>query len=117
DRGHQDAARRVELFLASIGVPAPPSPFRRAIVIVLDSVGIGELPDADAYGDRGSNTVGNVARHVSLQIPTLRALGLERLVPLGAASAAKPAPTRVPCAAGRMAEISPGKDSVTGHWE
>ena len=84
---------------------------------MLDSVGIGELPDADAYGDRGSNTVGNIARHVLLKIPTLRALGLERLVSLGAPPGAKPAPAPVPCAAGRMAEVSPGKDSVTGHWE
>ena len=60
------------------------TPFTRAIVIVLDSVGIGELPDAGAYGDRGSNTLGNIARQVPLRVPTLRALGLDRLVDLGA---------------------------------
>ncbi len=57
--------------------------FKRAIVIVMDSVGIGEMPDADAYGDRGSNTLGNIARRVALRVPTLRALGLDRLVSLG----------------------------------
>jgi phosphopentomutase len=55
-------------------------PFRRAIVIVMDSVGIGELPDASAYGDQGSNTVGNIAKRIPLSVPTLRSLGLDRLV-------------------------------------
>jgi len=87
--------------------------FTRAIVIVMDSVGIGELPDADAYGDRGSNTLGNIARAVALRVPTLRMLGLDRLVALGGAR-----PSNGPRAAiGRMAEASAGKDSVTGHWE
>ena len=53
-------------------------PFARVILIVLDSVGIGELPDAAAYGDEGSNTLGNIARQVPLQLPTLRSLGLDR---------------------------------------
>src|SRR5215467_4586206 len=87
--------------------------FKRAIVIVMDSVGIGELPDAGEYGDRGSNTLGNIARRVPLRIPTLRALGLDRLVTLGGSS-----PNGGPRGAiGRMAEASAGKDSVTGHWE
>ena len=87
--------------------------FTRAIVIVLDSVGVGELPDAAAYGDQGSNTLGNIGRLVTLNIPTLAALGLARIVPL----AGVPLPA-VPLAAfGRMAEQSAGKDSVTGHWE
>ena len=77
----------------------------------MDSVGIGELPDADAYGDRGSNTVGNIARAVPLRIPTLRSLGLARLVDIGGDRAVPQG------ACGRMAEASPGKDSVTGHWE
>ena len=93
------------------------APFRRAIAIVLDSVGIGELPDAHAYGDEGSNTLGNVASRVSLKLPTLRALGLARVAALGAGSTVPPARPPVPCAVGRMAEASPGKDSVTGHWE
>lgn len=92
---------------------APPPPFSRAIVIVMDSVGIGELEDAVEYGDEGSNTVGNIARQVPLQLSTLRQLGLDRLVDLGG-----PAPIKPPRGAyGRMAESSPGKDSVTGHWE
>ena len=57
--------------------------FTRAIVIVMDSVGIGELPDAPAYGDEGSNTVGNIAKQIPLKVPTLRSLGLDRLVQLG----------------------------------
>jgi phosphopentomutase len=87
--------------------------FKRAIVIVMDSVGIGELPDADAYGDRGSNTLGNIARRVGLRVPTLRTLGLDRLVALGGA----PPKSEAQAAIGRMAEASAGKDSVTGHWE
>ncbi|MGH9176572.1 MAG: phosphopentomutase, partial [Vicinamibacterales bacterium] len=87
--------------------------FTRAIVIVLDSLGIGELPDAPAYGDQGSNTLGNIARHVPLNIPTLAGLGLGRVVSLpGVPVAAAPRG-----AFGRMAERSAGKDSVTGHWE
>ncbi len=90
----------------------PTPPFTRALVIVMDSVGIGELPDAAAYGDQGSNTLGNIARRVPLHIPTLRSMGLGRLVALGGA----PAPD-ASAATGRMAEASAGKDSVTGHWE
>jgi phosphopentomutase len=86
--------------------------FTRAIVIVMDSVGIGELPDADAYGDQGSNTVRNIARQVPLAVPTLRSLGFDRLVEIGGGVTAAPR-----AAFGRMAEASAGKDSVTGHWE
>ncbi len=106
------------------------APFTRAIVIVLDSVGIGELPDAAAYGDQGSNTLGNIARRIPLKLPTLRALGLDRLVDLGGGGHTGPplrlsgvgadprvGPIGPPTAVGRMAEASPGKDSVTGHWE
>ena len=87
--------------------------FTRAIVIVLDGVGIGELPDADTYGDRGSNTLGNIAKIVRLKIPTLAALGIARLLPMPEV----PAPAKPLAAFGRMAERSAGKDSVTGHWE
>ncbi|MBY0494398.1 MAG: phosphopentomutase [Cyanobacteria bacterium] len=86
--------------------------FQRVIVIVLDSVGIGELPDAALYEDQGSNTLGNIAAAVPLNIPTLASMGMSRLVTL------KNAPTSEPTAAyGRLAEKSSGKDSVTGHWE
>jgi len=86
--------------------------FARAIVIVLDGVGIGELPDASLYDDVGSNTLGNIASQVSLRIPTLAAMGLGRLVPLS-----EEGPVVATGAFGRMAERSAGKDSVTGHWE
>jgi phosphopentomutase len=89
----------------------PPS-FPRVILIVLDSVGAGELPDAAAYHDEGSNTLGNLARAVPLALPTLRSLGLDRVVDIGGT------PTLAPRGAfGRLAETSAGKDSVTGHWE
>ncbi len=87
--------------------------FSRVIVIVLDSVGAGALSDADLYGDGGSNTLGNIARTVALRVPTLRSLGLGRLVDIGG-----PVTSEAPRSAyGRMAELSAGKDSVTGHWE
>jgi phosphopentomutase len=75
-------------------------------------VGIGELPDAALYEDQGSNTLGNIAAQVPLNIPTLAAMGLARLVPLPGS-----APAAATAAYGRMAERSAGKDSVTGHWE
>lgn len=86
--------------------------FERIVAIVLDSVGIGELPDAARYGDQGSDTLGNIARQVPLHLPTLRHLGLDRLVPVLGSPLGTPAG-----AFGRMAEASAGKDSVTGHWE
>jgi len=84
---------------------------RRAVVIVMDSVGAGELPDAAAYGDEGSDTLGHIADEVPLSVPTLRELGLAEVAAIGGA---RPRPRG---AYGRMAEMSPGKDSVTGHWE
>jgi phosphopentomutase len=87
--------------------------FSRAIVIVLDSVGIGELPDAPLYEDQGSNTLGNIAAAVPIAIPNLAAMGMSKLVTLR--DSVPPGP--VTAAYGRMAERSAGKDSVTGHWE
>jgi phosphopentomutase len=85
----------------------------RVFLTVLDSVGVGEMPDADAYGDRGSDTLGHVARAVPLRLPALRALGLPRVADVHGM-----APVETTAGAyGRMAERSPGKDSVTGHWE
>ena len=84
---------------------------KRAIVIVLDSLGIGALPDAAAFGDEGSNTLGHIlARMPGLRIPNLRALGLGRL--MGAQDA-----VREDAGYGRMRERSRGKDTTTGHWE
>ena len=85
----------------------------RVFLTVLDSFGVGELPDADAYGDRGSDTIGNISRVVPLQLPTLRSLGLPRVARVHGMP-----PVETPLGAfGRMAERSAGKDSVTGHWE
>ena len=94
---------------------------------MLDSVGCGELPDAAAYGDEGSDTLGNIAKHVALRVPRLRALGLDRVSAIGTAppgadvtadaGAWQPAADLRRGAYGRMAEASSGKDSVTGHWE
>jgi phosphopentomutase len=85
----------------------------RVFLTVLDSVGVGELPDADVYGDRGSDTLGNISLAVRLKLPTLRSLGLPRV-----ANVSGMAQVDAPVGAyGRMAERSPGKDSVTGHWE
>jgi phosphopentomutase len=85
----------------------------RVILIVLDSVGCGELPDARDYNDEGSDTLGNISRRVPLQVPNLRRLGLARVSTVNRLDP-EPAPEG---AFGRLAESSPGKDSVTGHWE
>jgi len=91
----------------------PISPFARVFAIVIDSLGVGALPDAAAYGDEGSNTLGNISAQVRLRIPNLHALGISRVVPVAGLP-----PADAPLGAyGRMAEVSPGKDSVTGHWE
>ena len=83
----------------------------RVLVIVMDSVGCGELSDANLYGDEGSDTLGHIADEIPLRVPTLRRLGLASVARIGGD---RPQPLG---AAGRMAEASPGKDSVTGHWE
>jgi phosphopentomutase len=90
-----------------------PSVPDRVILIVLDSVGCGELPDARDYSDEGSDTLGNISRRVPLQVPNLRRLGLARVSTVNRADP-EPQPEG---AFGRLAESSPGKDSVTGHWE
>ena len=85
----------------------------RVFLTVLDSVGVGELPDAGAYGDGGSDTLGNISRLVPLKLPALRSLGLPRVARVHGME-----PVASPLGAfGRMAERSAGKDSVTGHWE
>src|ERR671937_1732475 len=86
----------------------------RACVIVLDAVGAGALPDADRYGDEGSDTLGNVARAVGgLDLPNLEALGLGNVEPLEG----RPPQPGAPAVAGRLVERSKGKDTTTGHWE
>lgn len=91
----------------------PGPPFRRVLLIVLDSCGIGELPDAALYGDAGSDTLGNLARQRPLAIPNLVALGLANIRPFaGLRPAARPKGSY-----GRCAIASAGKDTTTGHWE
>ncbi|HEX7152554.1 MAG TPA: phosphopentomutase [Thermoanaerobaculia bacterium] len=83
----------------------------RAIVIVCDSLGVGELPDAREFGDEGANTLGHVLESQRPSLPTLSRLGLLHTLPT-------PATTENPVAAfGRMNEVSAGKDTTTGHWE
>src|SRR5713226_4643141 len=87
--------------------------FERIFWIVLDSVGIGELPDASDYGDVGRNTLGHIAESRPLEIPNLVQLGLPNIAPLK-----HQAPATAPLGAyGKGATRSPGKDTTTGHWE
>lgn len=85
-----------------------------AILIILDGVGVGGAPDAAAYGDAGSDTLGNMARATGgLDLPRLRALGLGNVH----AVAGVPPVDHPQAAFGRLQEVSAGKDSTTGHWE
>jgi phosphopentomutase len=94
-------------------MPDSHAKFRRIIWIVLDSVGIGALPDAADYGDVGRSTLGHIAESRPLKIPTLVTLGLANIAPLAhLAPAARPRG-----AYGKGATHSPGKDTTTGHWE
>jgi phosphopentomutase len=87
---------------------------RRAAIVVLDGLGIGAAPDTDAYGDAGSNTLGNVLdQSLGLSLPNLERLGLGCCAPLSGVPAAES-----PAAAyGTAQPASAGKDSITGHWE
>ncbi|RKP51509.1 phosphopentomutase [Cohnella endophytica] len=88
--------------------------FERISVIVLDSVGIGALPDAHEFGDEGSHTLGHIGEHVpGMKLPNLAALGLGNIAPLSTIPAAE---SPLACY-GKMAEVSVGKDTMTGHWE
>jgi phosphopentomutase len=87
--------------------------FQRIIWIVLDSVGVGEMPDAAAYGDAGSDTVGNIVRLRGLNVPNLCRLGLGNLKPMPQL----PKSGHPQGAYGRCTLASPGKDTTTGHWE
>lgn len=87
--------------------------YERVIWIVLDSVGIGELPDAADYGDVGRNTLGHIAESRPLALPNLVRLGLANIAPL----AHLPTAERPMGAYGKGTTHSPGKDTTTGHWE
>jgi phosphopentomutase len=86
----------------------------RFVILVLDSVGAGALPDAPAYGDAGANTLGNCAKRVGgIVLPTMQSWGLGNLTGIqGCPAAASPL-----ASFGTMAELSQGKDTTTGHWE
>jgi phosphopentomutase len=87
---------------------------RRAAILVLDGVGIGEAPDAASYGDAGSNTLGNLAQTIGgLRLPNLERAGLGKIAPL----AGMRSPDHTTGAYGLMVPASAGKDSTTGHWE
>ena len=85
---------------------------KRTILIVLDSVGIGELPDAALYGDEGANTIGNTVKATGLRLPNMEKLGLGHIP-----QANLPEHPEARGVSGRLREVSPGKDTTTGHWE
>src|SRR2546426_6425815 len=90
------------------------SRFKRVVILVLDSAGVGELPDAERYGDVGSSTLPHAAHAMGgFRVPRLEALGLGRIA---AIEGVRPLPAPQG-AFGRLAERSAGKDSTTGHWE
>jgi len=88
--------------------------FQRVVLLVLDGVGCGALPDADKFDDRGANTLGNIGSTAGpLSLPTLHGMGLGNITPLvGVPPCANPK-----AAWGKMTERSAAKDSTTGHWE
>ena len=88
-------------------------PFRRIIILVLDSVGIGEMPDASRFGDQGSDTLGHIAQCCKLDIPNLQRLGLGNIRPLAHIPPAEPALASF----GKATLASQGKDTTSGHWE
>jgi len=88
--------------------------FQRVVLLVLDGVGCGSLPDAETFGDQGANTLGHTGTAAgTLNLPTLERMGLGNITPI----AGVPACAKPQAAWGRMAERSAAKDSTTGHWE
>ena len=85
----------------------------RVTIVVLDSAGVGALPDADRYGDAGANTIGNISRVRKLHLPNMAKMGLGNIIEINGVPPAK----RPTGAFGKMAEMSKGKDTTTGHWE
>lgn len=86
---------------------------RRVVLVVLDSLGVGALPDAGEWGDAGADTLGHIAERVPLDIPHLRALGLANIRPVVGVP-----PVAAPTGGyGRMAIAGAGKDTIAGHWE
>ena len=93
----------------------------RATIIVLDSLGVGELPDASRYGDKGADTLGHILDNYPLDIPNMRSLGFGNIErpedPSGKVAGGRLAVTAPEGVYGRLAEQSLGKDTITGHWE
>jgi phosphopentomutase len=86
----------------------------RATIVVLDSAGVGYLPDAAEFGDLGSNTIGNIAKHCGgMSLPNMQKLGLGNITPIKGVEPTENANG----AFGKAAEASKGKDTTTGHWE
>jgi len=86
----------------------------RALILLLDGCGVGELPDAAKYSDEGSSTIPNIAEaYKELKLPTLQSLGLGNIADIKHIA---PSPSSL-ASYGKLREISPGKDSITGHWE
>ncbi len=87
--------------------------YKRIFLIVLDSIGIGELPDADQYGDQGANTILSIAKSMELRLPNMAELGYGNIIPIpGVPNIKNPAGFYT-----KVAEASLGKDTMTGHWE
>nr|WP_290462145.1 phosphopentomutase [Acutalibacter muris] len=87
--------------------------YKRVFIVVIDSLGIGSMPDADSFGDNGADTLGHIAETAGLRIPNLRRLGLANLRPLkGLPPCESPLGYRMV-----LEEASNGKDTMTGHWE
>ena len=88
--------------------------FRRVILLILDACGIGELPDAGEYGDKGANTICNTAKKLGgLNLPNMQKMGLGNIADIDGV----PANNKPSAFYGKMAELSKGKDSTVGHWE
>ncbi|NLX83898.1 MAG: phosphopentomutase [Clostridiales bacterium] len=85
---------------------------KRVILVVLDSVGVGELPDAASYGDIGSNTLGHTVKATGLRLPNMEKMGLGFIE-----QSFLPKDDKAVGLTARMKEASPGKDTTTGHWE
>lgn len=86
---------------------------KRVFLIVLDSAGAGALPDADEYGDAGSNTIGHIGESLGLEMPNLGKMGLGNIIPIKGIPEEKNPTARF----GRASEKSKGKDTTIGHWE
>ncbi|MEA2159619.1 MAG: phosphopentomutase, partial [Solirubrobacteraceae bacterium] len=86
---------------------------RRAFVVVIDACGVGGLPDAEAYGDAGTNTLAHLSQAAGgLTLPALERLGLGSILPVAGVP-----PATAPVLHGRLHALGPGKDSTAGHWE